>query len=103
MSDIVKPNVVNVEFQELQTAAKELGSISAEMKETMKKMSALIQEVRDYWQDDNGKKFVAKFETEVQSQFEKYYGTIEEYSNFVNGAYQAYLAEFETTGTSVNG
>ena len=99
MDNIVK--TVNVEFQELATTAKELSSISAEMKARMDKMSEIIQKIRDVWQDENGKAFVTRFETEVQSQFEKYYGTVEEYSKFIKGAHDAYVEHNQLTRTSV--
>ena len=94
---------VNVEFQELANTSRELSTISQEMKTIMNKMSQIIQEIRNVWQDENGKAFVSRFETEVQSQFEKYYGTVEEYSTFIKSAHDAYVAHEQTTKTSVQG
>lgn len=92
---------VNVEFNELTFTSKQLSAISSEMKTIMDKMSEIIQEIRNVWQDENGKAFVSRFETEVQSQFEKYYGTVEEYSRFIKTAHDAYVAHEAGTKRSV--
>ena len=95
--------IVNVEFQELVNASNDLSSIASEMKQITEKMSQLIGEIRAVWQDDNGKKFADRFENEVQSKFNLYYGTVEEYSKFIKGAHDAYVAEHDAVGTAVNG
>ena len=96
-------STVNVEFQELVNASKELGEISQQMKMATERMSGIIQEIKNVWQDENGKAFAARFETEVQSQFDKYYGTIQEYSDYIKKAHDAYVAHEASIKTSVQG
>ena len=94
---------VNVNFQDLANASKELSAISSEMKQITERMSSIIQEISNVWQDENGKTFVSRFETEVQSKFDKYYNSVQEYSDFIKGAHDAYLNYQETTKSSVQG
>lgn len=94
---------VNVDFQQLANASKELSAISSEMKEITERMSNIIQEISNVWQDENGKAFVSKFEMEVQSKFDKYYNSVQAYSDFIKGAHDAYLNYQETTKSSVQG
>lgn len=98
-----RTSVVNVEFNELAAASKELSAISSEMKSITENMSKLIQEIRENWQDRNGAEFAKRFETEVQSQFNKYYGTVQEYSDYIKGAHDAYVSHSDLTATTIKG
>ena len=94
---------INVVFQELTTASNDLSNISAEMKSLTEKMNGIIEEIRNVWKDDNGRKFADRFEKEVNSQFQKYYGTVQEYSDFIKGAHDKYVQQTETIQAAVEG
>ncbi len=94
-------SVVNVEFQELANTERELSALSAEMKAITERMAQMIEDIKNVWQDENGKTFASRFETEVQSKFKNYYGTVQEYSDFISNAYKAYLAHDSATKTAV--
>ena len=101
--DDVSTSTINVEFHELATASKELSDIANEMHTLANKMNDCILEMRNLWQDENGKKFVDRFEEEVNSKFQRYYGTVQEYSDFIKGAHDAYLEHYEATQAAVEG
>ena len=99
----VTTDTVNVVFEELSKTANKMSAISSEMKAITEKMSDLIQDIRNVWQDENGKTFTSRFETEVQSKFEKYYNTVQAYSDFIQGAHNAYVEHSSTTKAAVQG
>ena len=94
--------IVNVQFDELKQASFNLNNISEEMKIITETMSKIIDEIGQAWRDDNGKKFTERFKNEVQSKFEKYYGSVKAYSDFIKGAHDTYVAQNEQNLRAVN-
>ena len=86
----------------LATASNELGEISSEMKTIMGNMDRLVENLKQSWQDENGKTFISRFENEVSSQFSNYYNLVKEYSAFIKGAHDKYEASLANIKSSVS-
>lgn len=94
---------VVVDPEELRKAATTLGGIASEMRTITERMEKMIGEIRDAWQDDNGKALADTYESDVQSQVEDYYNTVEAYSRYFKKANDLYNAVNARTASAING
>ena len=92
---------VTVTPESLRKTASDLSSISGEMKVITDTMASIIEEIKKAWPDDNGTQFAGRFETEVQSQFAKYYNTVQEYSDFIQRASDKYQATHAAVNSTI--
>ena len=85
----------------LKKVAGNLAELSSEMQTITSNMSNLIEEIKKAWPDENGLRYTERFETEVESQFSKYYNAVKEYSDFINRASSQYQATNERVNATI--